>query len=322
MGFTRDPATGEIGRLRRLPGQRPGRGRRGGHPQHAAAGTAWRPFPRDLRRATRDLRRGSSCTTATCSTPSSRSTRASSGCCRPASASAPALPRSRMAVEMTDDGLRSRGPRRCQRVTAGAPRPGAPPAVRRRTSQVLATGLAAFRPAPVWPAYFTADRRPPTPRPRREGRPRASGDLPDDVHGMAVAEAILTLRGWLEPCRGRRPWMGKPAVVRGRKPRIEGNCSPPPATRSCTKAMSSLSTAPPAKSCLGEVPLADGSDPRGVRDHPRVGRRDSGRATQDAGQRRQRRRTPTKLASSAPRASASAARSTCSWAIGSRWCNA
>ena len=35
-GFTRDPATGENGPLRRLPRQRPGRGRGGRHPQHRA----------------------------------------------------------------------------------------------------------------------------------------------------------------------------------------------------------------------------------------------------------------------------------------------
>ena len=37
VGFTRDPATGAQGRVRRLPRQRPGRGRGGRHPQHRAA---------------------------------------------------------------------------------------------------------------------------------------------------------------------------------------------------------------------------------------------------------------------------------------------
>ena len=37
VAFTRDPATGQHGRLRRLPGQRAGRGRRRRHPQHPAA---------------------------------------------------------------------------------------------------------------------------------------------------------------------------------------------------------------------------------------------------------------------------------------------
>ena len=37
VAFTRDPATGAAGRLRRLPAERPGRGRRRRHPQHRAA---------------------------------------------------------------------------------------------------------------------------------------------------------------------------------------------------------------------------------------------------------------------------------------------
>ena len=37
VAFTRDPATGAPGRLRRLPAERPGRGRRRRHPQHRPA---------------------------------------------------------------------------------------------------------------------------------------------------------------------------------------------------------------------------------------------------------------------------------------------
>ena len=46
VGFTRDAATGEHGRLRRLPRQRPGRGRGGRHPQHRAARRRWRATSR------------------------------------------------------------------------------------------------------------------------------------------------------------------------------------------------------------------------------------------------------------------------------------
>ena len=42
VAFTRDPATGQDRRVRRLPGQRAGRGRRRRHPQHAVPG---RPAP-------------------------------------------------------------------------------------------------------------------------------------------------------------------------------------------------------------------------------------------------------------------------------------
>ena len=78
--------------LRRLPRQRPGRGRRGRHPQHRGPR---RPRRRSSRRSTRSCSAsstGSRRTTATCATPSSRSSRASSGCSRPGSASAPAPP--------------------------------------------------------------------------------------------------------------------------------------------------------------------------------------------------------------------------------------
>ena len=81
------------GRLRRLPGQRPGRGRRGRHPQHRAHLGAQEAVPQGARRAAQDLRPARGATTPTCATPSSPSSRASSGCSRPGWASAPAPPR-------------------------------------------------------------------------------------------------------------------------------------------------------------------------------------------------------------------------------------
>ena len=79
--------------LRRLPRQRPGRGRGGRHPQHRGPRRAGAEVPEDPQGAARRSSPGSSGTTATCATPSSPSSRASSGCSRPASASAPAPPR-------------------------------------------------------------------------------------------------------------------------------------------------------------------------------------------------------------------------------------
>ncbi len=81
------------GRLRRLPGQRPGRGRRGRHPQHRADLGAEEEVPQGAHRAARRSSPGSRGTTRTCATPSSPSTRASSGCSRPGWASAPGPPR-------------------------------------------------------------------------------------------------------------------------------------------------------------------------------------------------------------------------------------
>ena len=86
------PGHGRQGRLRRLPGQRPGRGRRGRHPQHRAHLGAQEAVPQGPRASCSRSSPASRATTATCATPSSPSSRASSGCSRPGWASAPAPP--------------------------------------------------------------------------------------------------------------------------------------------------------------------------------------------------------------------------------------
>ena len=105
VAFTRNPSTGENAALRRVPDQRPGRGRGRRHP-HAAGPDQGRPrgdgraAPLDGRGAARGVRpvqgggrAAGDATTATCRTSSSRSSRAGSTCCRPATASAPPRPR-------------------------------------------------------------------------------------------------------------------------------------------------------------------------------------------------------------------------------------
>ena len=52
--FTRDPSSGHSGRLRRLPAERAGRGRRRRHPQHAAARRAGAARPEVVRSAAQD----------------------------------------------------------------------------------------------------------------------------------------------------------------------------------------------------------------------------------------------------------------------------
>ena len=107
VAFTRNPSTGEQRVLRRISGQRPGRGRRRRHP-HAAASDHRRQAGQqvdlpameevmpevfgELDAVRLQARRA---TTATCRTSSSRSSRASSACCRPAPASARPRRRSR-----------------------------------------------------------------------------------------------------------------------------------------------------------------------------------------------------------------------------------
>ena len=88
------PRLGQPGRVRRLPPERPGRGRRRGHPQHGLAGRHGEDRQDVARRAARRSCRPSRSTTATCATSSSPSSAASSGCSRPGSASAPPRRRS------------------------------------------------------------------------------------------------------------------------------------------------------------------------------------------------------------------------------------
>ncbi len=85
--FTRDPSTGPHGRLRRLPAERAGRGRRlraSATPCRSPTSSSSTPRPTAscVRRCA-----GSRRTTATCATSSSRWSAASCGCCRPAWAS-------------------------------------------------------------------------------------------------------------------------------------------------------------------------------------------------------------------------------------------
>ena len=88
------PEQRRAGRLRRLPAERAGRGRRRRHPQHRPARRP-RGTRRDVvRPADADDGHVWSSTTATCATSSSPSSAASCGCCRPASASAPQARRS------------------------------------------------------------------------------------------------------------------------------------------------------------------------------------------------------------------------------------
>ena len=99
------PGHRRPGRLRRLPAERAGRGRRRRHPQHRAAAdleTIDKPSFDELHAAS--WRRWSA-TTATCATSSSPSSAAGSGCCRPGSASAPPRPRSASPSQLVDEGL-------------------------------------------------------------------------------------------------------------------------------------------------------------------------------------------------------------------------
>ena len=78
--------------LRRVPDERPGRGRRGRHPHPSDPGHPEEEEPEDLRAARRRAHPAGERITRTCRTWSSPSSRARSSSCRPATASAPAWP--------------------------------------------------------------------------------------------------------------------------------------------------------------------------------------------------------------------------------------
>ena len=88
VAFSRDEVTGAPRAQRRLPHQRPGRGRRLGRAQHAGHLRPRAGAARGPRRSSWRSCASSSATTATCRTPSSRSRRASCTCCRRATPSA------------------------------------------------------------------------------------------------------------------------------------------------------------------------------------------------------------------------------------------
>ena len=99
------PLHGREHVLRRVPDERPGRGRRRRRaPSRARWTRCARSCPRCSTNSTTSAT-SSRATTATCRTSSSPSRTASSSCCRPATASARRRPRCRMAVDMVAEGL-------------------------------------------------------------------------------------------------------------------------------------------------------------------------------------------------------------------------
>ena len=99
------PGHRRPGRVRRLPAERAGRGRRG---RASATRCRCRTSSRSTRRPTTSSWR--SCgrwrtTTGTCATSSSPSSAASSGCCRPGSASGPPAAAFRIAIQLVEQGM-------------------------------------------------------------------------------------------------------------------------------------------------------------------------------------------------------------------------
>ena len=95
------------------------------------------------------------------------------------------------------------------RVVRRPPRLGAAPAVLRARAQVIAKGLAASPGAAVGKVYFTADDAEAAVGRGEKVILVRSETSPEDVHGMMVAEGILTV-AWRarQPRRRRRPRLG------------------------------------------------------------------------------------------------------------------
>ena len=331
VAFTRNPANGHEGVLRRLPGQRPGRGRCGRHPQHRAHRRP-RRRSRASKRPASSSRRSSSCsrtTSATCATSSSPSSRASCGCCRPASASAPPRPRSPSPSQFETEGLPSPSEEAVMRVAPD------------QLDQLL------------HPQFDTNGRlRRPRPRPERlPGRRRGRGRLlrrrgrrppaeagrkcvlvrwetnPDDLAGMVAAEGILTSHGGKTShaaviARG----MGAPCVCGAEALKIDAEAKEVTVSgtdvvlrrgrhhlhrRHHRRSSSSAPCRPGASPSSPATSRPSWSGPTRFVATPPAAASSASAPTPTTP------RTPSCPATSAPRASACAAPSTCSWATAS-----
>jgi len=130
----------------------------------------------------------------------------------------------RMAVDMTvDERTRLTQAEAVQRVTADHLEGVLHPQFATQDVTVIATGLAASPGAAVGKAYFTADAAAAAAERGERAILVRNETSPEDVHGMIVAEGILTARGGLVSHAAvvARGW-GKPAVVGAESVQISG----------------------------------------------------------------------------------------------------
>src|SRR5439155_5974679 len=128
----------------------------------------------------------------------------------------------RMAVDMTKDrAIKLTREEAVQRITAEHLEQVLHPQFKQSDAKVIAKGLAASPGAAVGKVYFTADDCVDAVERGEKVVLVRTETSPEDVHGMAVAEGILTSRGGLVSHAAvvARGW-GKPAVVGAEKLRI------------------------------------------------------------------------------------------------------
>ena len=148
------------------------------------------------------------------------------------------------------------------------------------TGDVIAKGLAASPGAAVGKVYFTADDAEAAAERGEKVILVRSETSPEDVHGMMVAEGILTARGGLVSHAAvvARGW-GTPAVVGAESVKIDGKPVHRRTTSPSTRATASRSTARPARSCSAQMALRPAEPPPEFDIDPRRGPTRSARAS-------------------------------------------
>ena len=108
-------------------------------------------------------------------------------------------------------------------------------------AELITHGLAASPGAAVGRVYFTADDAVDASERARSVILVRSETSPEDIHGMVVAEGILTARRPRQPRRGRGPWLGQAGGRGAESIRIAAGRFVSGDTSSCTRATSSPS---------------------------------------------------------------------------------
>ena len=318
VAFTRNPRPARRELVRRVPHQRPGRGRGRRHPHAAARSPTERDeLPEASRRAVVDDRRPArERTTATCRTSSSPSRRQALHAPDPqrqahrAGRGADRRRHGRRGARSTEDEALLRvEPGRSSPAAAAAARPATPRA------EPLAPRPRRVARRRVGAVVFTADEAERLRQGGRAGRSWcAPRPRPDDIHGMTPRQGILTARGGMTShaavvARG----MGKPCVVRrhGHPRRLAATARSRSASSACREGDLITIDGTTGKVFAGESRCSRPTRATRTLGHdPRLGRpRPHARRCAPTPTRPTTRPAP---GSSAPRASACAAPSTCS----------